>query len=475
MVYDSLKMRMTKKTKTYFLVLLIALSATCLPFTQATDKCSCNSNSQSQMSTNKVEEYQVDGHAYVGIVLLYLSEDFWFKGRRQFAKVNVISPGGWSTDSSGKVTFQIYLHAVDDAWFHGADYIAQISVWYGGTFIGMDEWTKSSGNSETFDTKGNDIVEVSDTIPIHEVSRRYHVYVYGRIGQKGSKWDTDGSPKDCWVTVYNMAFVPYQQVDSINLISKHQLGDTVHISGKIKTEDGKGEPVSSTQLEVMIEVKNGSTLKWATEFWPVYTDSLGQWAVDYEIPMQWWYIGTNIVTVRDTPKDWTYYKADLDGATTSFEVEKPPGWGYFILNIDPRYEEVRPGRAAAYKVDVESIDFKGTVWLSVEDLPPYSDAYFNPNPLNIQRNGTKRSILTIDTDKQTPLGEYWLYVKGQSADLLDYVYFVLEVTYLVGGIVVPVDKFGLLAPYIGLASTILVATVATAVYIKHVKRKKEKQ
>jgi hypothetical protein len=45
----------------------------------------------------------------------------------------------------------------------------------------------------------------------------------------------------------------------------------------------------------------------------------------------------------------------------------------------------------------------------------------------------------------------------------------------VGGIVVPVDKFGLLAPYIGLASTALVAIVATSAYVKHVKRRKEKQ
>lgn len=45
----------------------------------------------------------------------------------------------------------------------------------------------------------------------------------------------------------------------------------------------------------------------------------------------------------------------------------------------------------------------------------------------------------------------------------------------VGGIVVPIDKFSLLVPYIGLASTILVATVATAIYVKRVKRRKEKQ
>jgi hypothetical protein len=45
----------------------------------------------------------------------------------------------------------------------------------------------------------------------------------------------------------------------------------------------------------------------------------------------------------------------------------------------------------------------------------------------------------------------------------------------VGGVSVPIDKFGLLAPYIGLASAFLVATVATAIYVKRVKRRKEKQ
>jgi len=45
----------------------------------------------------------------------------------------------------------------------------------------------------------------------------------------------------------------------------------------------------------------------------------------------------------------------------------------------------------------------------------------------------------------------------------------------VGGIVVPADKFGLLAPYIGLASAIIVTMVATAIYMKGIKRKKEKK
>jgi len=43
----------------------------------------------------------------------------------------------------------------------------------------------------------------------------------------------------------------------------------------------------------------------------------------------------------------------------------------------------------------------------------------------------------------------------------------------VNGVIVPVDKLGLLAPYI-VASTILVATVAVAIYVKRVKHRKEK-
>jgi hypothetical protein len=41
----------------------------------------------------------------------------------------------------------------------------------------------------------------------------------------------------------------------------------------------------------------------------------------------------------------------------------------------------------------------------------------------------------------------------------------------VGGVVVPVDKFGVLAPYISLALTIIAATVAATIYVKRVRRR----
>ncbi|MEM2971261.1 MAG: hypothetical protein QW270_02410 [Candidatus Bathyarchaeia archaeon] len=45
----------------------------------------------------------------------------------------------------------------------------------------------------------------------------------------------------------------------------------------------------------------------------------------------------------------------------------------------------------------------------------------------------------------------------------------------VGGILIPIDKFCLLAPYIGLASTTIIAAAATTIYIKRIKHKKQKQ
>jgi hypothetical protein len=70
-------------------------------------------------------------------------------------------------------------------------------------------------------------------------------------------------------------------------------------------------------------------------------------------------------------------------------------------------------------------------------------------------------------------GKVWVYLDPSDVGMIIHV----DISALlpVGGVVLPVDKSGLLAPYMGLASTIVVATVATAVYVKHVNRRKEKR
>ena len=45
----------------------------------------------------------------------------------------------------------------------------------------------------------------------------------------------------------------------------------------------------------------------------------------------------------------------------------------------------------------------------------------------------------------------------------------------VGGFQIAIDKLALLAPYVAITSTILVAAVATAIYAKRRERRKKKQ
>jgi len=89
--------------------------------------------------------------------------------------------------------------------------------------------------------------------------------------------------------------------------------------------------------------------------------------------------------------------------------------------------------------------------------------------LGVEGSGPNFLWYFWDTDGDTALETYIRFYARDPG----------EVTFFygsaVGGVWVPVDKFGLLAPYIGFASTIIVATVATSIYAKRVKRREEKQ
>jgi glutamine amidotransferase-like uncharacterized protein len=87
----------------------------------------------------------------------------------------------------------------------------------------------------------------------------------------------------------------------------------------------------------------------------------------------------------------------------------------------------------------------------VHDTDPYIDHIY-------AENGTYTVTLNI-TDSQG----FW----NTTSKLI-------TVNFPVGSIWIPVDKLALLAPYIVLASTIVVATVVVATYFKRIKRRKEK-
>jgi hypothetical protein len=106
-------------------------------------------------------------------------------------------------------------------------------------------------------------------------------------------------------------------------------------------------------------------------------------------------------------------------------------------------------------------------WTYTTDGNTYLNVY-PPSPIN--SSGIYGPI-TWQSIESSYTKFYW-ETRGSNNSLLETGQFILST---VGGTVVPVDKFGLLAPYIGLASTILVATAVAAVCILRVKRRKEKQ
>lgn len=86
---------------------------------------------------------------------------------------------------------------------------------------------------------------------------------------------------------------------------------------------------------------------------------------------------------------------------------------------------------------------------TIDSIPPWGSTYTPPYPVLI------------------PLKD----MNGNIIGFIKHVSHKIQVSG-VGGIWVPVDKLSLLAPYFGLTSTIIVATVATAIFAK---RRKDKQ
>lgn len=103
--------------------------------------------------------------------------------------------------------------------------------------------------------------------------------------------------------------------------------------------------------------------------------------------------------------------------------------------------------------------------------------------------GTEQREIVIITAPTSPwplAGKWYLfswigYIDDNTANNLPWQASTPQDSYIqlasgsVGGFVIPVDKFGLLAPYLGLASTAMIGAGATAIYVKRVKRRKEKQ
>ena len=105
--------------------------------------------------------------------------------------------------------------------------------------------------------------------------------------------------------------------------------------------------------------------------------------------------------------------------------------------------------------------------------PSGASCVFNP----ISGTPSFSSVLTISTQPLTPTGSYNITITGRAGDLgfgetrLTQVALVVNPG-RIGGVTVPIDKLGLVATYVGLASMILLGT-AFAMYRRRVNARRE--
>ena len=158
---------------------------------------------------------------------------------------------------------------------------------------------------------------------------------------------------------------------------------------------------------------------------------------------------------------------------TYFEgsTEKTESWTAKSGNNDPSDQcekNVGPIPSGVWPVNyVGSVESHPTWW----PVNMAGTLRCNRNGIYIHGWGTTTGCIAVSsfTDFSQTLKDHW----PEGA-----VSITLTVSYpnaSVGGTWVPVDKLGLLTPYIGLTSAIIIATASTAIYVEHVKRRKKKR
>lgn len=125
-------------------------------------------------------------------------------------------------------------------------------------------------------------------------------------------------------------------------------------------------------------------------------------------------------------------------------------------------------------IELGSIDVTLTVDVNPIEWTAVLDLYSFP----LLADAVQLVTLTINSPTTADVGEIGtvdvtVYKDGELWTHYIYTYTVLSKR--VGGFAIPVDKSGLLAPYIGLVSTIIIAAVVATVYVRRVRPKKEKQ
>ncbi len=199
----------------------------------------------------------------------------------------------------------------------------------------------------------------------------------------------------------------------------------------------------------LLAISSGGTLKW------MYPTPGGSF---------------DIIPSLAIGSDGTIYAGNIDG--NLYAINGPlTGWD---LTNSQRIFIIQAGGSGS---DAISVSLAGgsstTVSLSCSGLPAGASCSFNPS----SGSPDFTSTLTVLTGCSTMRGSYTITVTGTSRTATAITDVFLSVLNdgscsSVGGTVVPIDKLVLLAPYIGITSSVMALTAA-ALYIARVKRRKK--
>jgi hypothetical protein len=168
------------------------------------------------------------------------------------------------------------------------------------------------------------------------------------------------------------------------------------------------------------------------------------------------YLGDNNYFPSTSPCEWFTVGSDFD-LKSSGSISTPVGF----MGSNSIIATLTSGTSSSVSL------------MCTSGLPAGASCSFNPT----SGIASFTSTLTITASSTTPTGWSTITVTGTGGGLTRITRFLLTVTPIgvVGGVLNPVDKLGLLAPFITLGSLIVAATTATAIYAKRVRRGKENE
>jgi hypothetical protein len=260
--------------------------------------------------------------------------------------------------------------------------------------------------------------------------------------------DDDGNPDYAWTSRYDISYISF-------------VGQTLRIKINIQLRNDSKYPVPALELAALkVQWKDGIEGIWSNRY--DITDVGGLYTYRIEVTINWvnanpdYVVNVNATKGRSNMLEW--YTQTRWGPQYQDEIA-----AHEVGHMLGLYDEYLPDGALD-----PSTRFTTTNSL-MADLGPTRIWHYEQILEWLEtRSGRDLSLA------QSPLPPYQL--DDPIPDFSD-----PQPPYAppVGGTTIPIDNILVdntsLAPYISLASTILVATAATAIYVKHVKHRKKKQ